>query len=287
MTARQRDMALMQGALGIHFSAWLERRFELPVCRVPDLCHETYPEAAAQHVRDAWTIGNLSIRNIVHLLEANGVRIFSLAVEAREVDAFSMWRDDKPFIFLNGFKTAEHARFDAAHELGHLVLHKHGGPRGRRAEIEANTFASAFLMPRASVLAHPPRVGTLSELIRLKKNWGTSVCAVNYRLHELGLLSDWNYHRLWREISKMGYRQSEPAGLPRETSQLIPKMLNGLYQESGMTRAAIAAELCISVRELESLMFMFVMAGLKGGRIEGGDAPFPTNRDRSPLRRVK
>jgi len=27
--------------------------------------------------------------------------------------------------FLNTYKTSEHSRYDAAHELGHLTLHRH------------------------------------------------------------------------------------------------------------------------------------------------------------------
>lgn len=82
--------------------------------------------------------------------------MFSLVEETRSVDAFSVWRSNKPYIFLNTVKTAEHSRFDAAHELGHLVLHKHGGPGGRAAEDEANRFASSFLMPSADVRARIP-----------------------------------------------------------------------------------------------------------------------------------
>ena len=57
-------------------------------------------------------------------------------------------------------KTAEHSRFDAAHELGHLVLHRHGPPRGIEAERQANAFASAFLMPHGSVFPRAPKFPT-------------------------------------------------------------------------------------------------------------------------------
>jgi len=52
--------------------------------------------------------------------------VCSLAEQCREVDAFSLWRHGSPFVFLNTQKTPEHSRFDVAHELGHLVLHRHG-----------------------------------------------------------------------------------------------------------------------------------------------------------------
>ncbi|MEU8739183.1 ImmA/IrrE family metallo-endopeptidase [Streptomyces halstedii] len=40
-----------------------------------------------------------------------------------EVDAFAVWREGVPFVFLNTQKSAERGRFDAAHEFGHLVMH--------------------------------------------------------------------------------------------------------------------------------------------------------------------
>jgi transcriptional regulator with XRE-family HTH domain len=187
MTAGQRDMALGEGAIALHLNKFIEERFELPAADLPDLSREPTPEAAAESLRRHWGIGELPIQNMVHLLEAKGVRIFSLAVEALEVDAFSMWKASTPFIFLNNHKSAEHSRFDAAHELGHLVLHRHATPNGREAEREADAFASAFLMPRGSVIANAPKFPTLPTLIRLKKVRITSLAALNYRLHELRL----------------------------------------------------------------------------------------------------
>jgi Zn-dependent peptidase ImmA (M78 family) len=203
---------------------WIEDRFELPETNLPDLSREPNPEAAAESLRQAWALGALSIRNMIHLLEAKGVRVLSLAVDAREVDAFSMWKGTRPFVFLNTYKSTEHSRFDAAHELGHLVLHKHGPPSGREAE---KAFASAFLMPRGSVLANAPRLPTYSSLVQLKKAWTTSVSALSYRLHELRLISDWQYRGLCIEIAKRG-RDVEPEEAPKETS-LIPPRFSRLF----------------------------------------------------------
>ena len=70
------------------------------------------------------------------------MRVFSLAENTKNVDAFSCWRNDEPYVFLNTFKSTERSRFDSAHELGHLVLHRHGGAKqGRSAEYEAHLFA--------------------------------------------------------------------------------------------------------------------------------------------------
>ena len=272
MSARLRDMALSQGALAIHFSQWLDRLFELPSCNIPDLSAESVPEVAAEFLREAWGIGQLPVKNMIHLLESKGIRVFSIAIDAREVDAFSTWKGDTPYIFLNSYKSAEHSRFDAAHELGHLVMHKHGGPAGRDAEVEANNFASAFLMPRAGVLAHRPKFATLGEIRSLKKIWITSMAAMCHRLHEVGLLSDWHYKGLFIEMSKRGYRTNEPDSAPRETSLVLPKLLGNLYQKDKFNRARIAQELKIPVADLEDMLFSLVMTGVTGGRI-GGKRP--------------
>jgi Zn-dependent peptidase ImmA (M78 family) len=80
-------------------------------------------------------------------LEAHGVRVFLLPVDSASVDAFSVWHQETPFVFLNPMKSGERGRMDAAHKLGHLTLHGHGVPRSRQVELEADRFASAFLMP--------------------------------------------------------------------------------------------------------------------------------------------
>lgn len=264
MTSTQRDMALSQGAIAVDLNQWLDDRFELPPPDLPDLSRETSPEAAAESLRRLWSIGELPVRNMIHLLEKHGVRIYSLAIDSREVDAFSWWKCSTPFVFLNSTKSSEHSRFDAAHELGHLVLHRHAAPQGREAEREADAFASAFLMPRASVIAHSPRYPSLQDLIKLKKVWAVSVAALNYRLHAVGMLSDWQYRTLCIELAKKGYRTKEPNEAPRETSVILPIVFAKLHDEQ-ISRSEVARALRIPRSELEQLMFGLAMASIEGG----------------------
>jgi len=272
MTAGQRDSALGAGAIALMLNDWIEARFELPTPDLPDLSREGSPEAAAESLRRQWGIGELPIKNVIHLLESKGVRVFSLSLDAAEVDAFSMWRQRTPFVFLNTKKSAEHSRFDGAHELGHLVLHRHGSPQGREAEQEANAFASAFLMPRASILANAPRLASVDHLARLKKQWIVSVAALAYRLHMVGVLSDWHYQSIYVELSSRGYRKKEPNEAPRESSQLLPKVFAALRDES-VTKTDIAEELHVAPEELEQLVFGLTLTGLSGGA--GGGARKP------------
>lgn len=281
LPARDRDAALAAGALAFSVDDWVRQRFELPSTDLVDLTGEE-PEAAARMLRQAWGIGERPIRNMVHLLEAKGIRVFSLAENTRAVDAFSIWRRNAPYVFLNTLKTAEHSRMDAAHELGHLVLHKHGGPRGREAELEAQRFAMSFLMPRADLLAMMPRVYGLDEIIRHKKRWGISVAALNYRAHKLNITSAWQYRDLCIQISQRGYRQKEPEGteLAREMSVVWPKVLDALRRE-GVTKHSIADAVSLPASELEMLLFMLApMLSLEGGKLS---AP---QRSRASLRLV-
>lgn len=266
MTAKHREIAKSQGELAVYLSKWLDGKFALPACELPDLSTETNPEAAAEYVRDRWSLGQQPIKNMIHLLESKGVRVFSIAVEAREVDAISAWSGAYPFIFLNSYKSAERSRFDAAHELGHLILHKHGAPQGRQAEVDANRFAAAFLMPKAGVLASAPKFVTLPELRVRKKFWNVALAALNHRLYEVEYTPEWQYQHLCVEISKRGYRTHEPDGSPRETSLVLPQLFATLLKEDQLSRARIAEELQIPLAELENLLFSMVMRGIPGGK---------------------
>lgn len=280
MTAAKRDMALSAGTIALLLSEWIEQRFELPKVNLPNLSQEGGPEAAAASIRQFWGLGELPVKNMVHLLESRGVRVFSLAIDAVEVDGFSMWHENTPFVFLNTLKSVEHSRFDAAHELGHLVLHRHGAPQGQEAEREAHAFAAAFLMPRGSVLAHSPRFATVEYLVKLKKYWTVSVAALAYRLHAVGALSEWHYRQLYIDISTRGYRKREPEEAPRETSQVLAKVFAVLRDESVVKRD-IAAQLHILPEEIEHLVF-----GLTLTSLTGDPGPGATGRKRGQLRVV-
>jgi Zn-dependent peptidase ImmA (M78 family)/DNA-binding XRE family transcriptional regulator len=265
MSAIERDRARSQGALALLLNKWIEERFDLPPSALPDLSQETDPEAAAASLRQQWGLGEAPIRNTIHLLEAKGVRVYSLAVDSLNVDAYSYWNDETPMIFLNTRKSAERGRFDAAHELGHLLLHRHARTEDNRlAEDEANRFGSAFLMPRAGTLARAPRLVTVQNLISGKKHWIVSVAALNHRLHELGVTNPWQYRHMSAEIAKRGYRTEEPDPAPRESSQLLSKVLTALREDS-LSQRDIAAKLNLRPSELEQLIFGLTMTSLDGG----------------------
>jgi Zn-dependent peptidase ImmA (M78 family)/DNA-binding XRE family transcriptional regulator len=263
----KRDMALAEGALALALSEWIEAKFKLPPSSLPDLSIHSTPEEAASALRHSWGWGEQPIPNMIHLLESKGVRVFSLSVQSREVDAFSAWKGETPFVFLNMQKSAERSRFDAAHELGHLVLHRHVMDNRVEAEREANEFASSFLMPRKGIIATAPHVPVLTALIKLKSVWNVSLAALIYRLNQVDKLNNWQYRTLSTELGRLGYRTNEPNPSPRETSQVLTKVFAALRKE-GVSRAKVAEDLRIPQSTLNQIIFGLTPTALKGGRDE-------------------
>lgn len=261
-SAGQRDAVLAMCDLAKDVTAWIDDRFGLPSPAIPDLWGEE-PRVAATLLRQEWGLGNRPIKNLVHLAEAKGVRVFSLAKNCREIDACSFWSDETPFILLDTTKSNERSRFDIAHEIGHLALHKHGAPMGRVAENEANAFASEFLMPEDSVRSNRPPYWSIPVLIERKKIWNVSVSALAYRAHHLGMISEWNFKSLNIEMRRRGYKEREPEGSVREQSKVLELILSRL-REINMSLKFAANQMALPENELRGLIYGLAKVSIEG-----------------------
>lgn len=258
MKAAERNASLAAGSNGIALYQWIDAQFNLPASDLIDLSREQgRPEVAARLLRQHWGLGDRPIGNVLRLFESKGIRVLSLTENTDNVDAYSFWHANHPYVFLNQRKTAERSNFDAAHELGHLVLHFHAQAESMPeddAERQANLFASAFLMPDAdlkSLLAH---IYSSSQIIKAKIRWKVSAMALATRLHQIGMLSDWNYRSIIIDLGQRGYRTGEPLGVERETSTLLPKIFAALWSK-GITKSDIASDLNLPWDEVENLVF--------------------------------
>lgn len=256
LTARMRDSVLAAGTFGLALSDWIEERFLLPDVNIFAREYDS-PRAAAAEIRCNWGLGEQPIRNIVRLLESRGVRVFSMS-EPLKVDAYSFWRDGKPYIFLNTSKSAERSRMDAAHELGHLVLRS-------QDEDYAKQFASAFLMSEGSILAYVNRGATLQEIIKAKHYWIVSAAALTYRMHEVGMLNDREYRTRFQQIGRLRYRTNEPEPADMERSEVLSLVFQTL-SEDGISVRQVAEKLFLPPDELNRLLFGFI----------GSPVPIPT-----------
>lgn len=256
MSAKEREAAFAAGGAGVEMFRWAEELYELPALDLPDLRAdaEYSPESAAVALRAHWQLGDRPIPAVLKLFEAKGIRILGLSEDTKNVDAFSFWMDDVPYMFLNSFKSAERNLFDACHELGHLAMHRHGTMGGgREAENEANAFASAFLMPRSDIMAHVPRFIDIKVILRLKTRWKVSAMALAYRLRQLGMLTEWQHRTLCIQLGKLGYRSDEPEGIDRETSVVWSQILADLWSKRE-TKETIAKAIKLPLDEVDSLV---------------------------------
>jgi Zn-dependent peptidase ImmA (M78 family)/DNA-binding XRE family transcriptional regulator len=255
MSATEKDAAISAGSLGLQLSAWVEERFHLPEPDLLDLSYQQDAERCAIEARQYWCIGERPIGNMIGLLESKGVRVLALNEDTANVNAFSFWRDSKPFIFLNNHKTPESSIFDSAHELGHLLMHCKGDLRGDRLlEREADNFASAFLMPEKDVQSNVTWPITSDRIIDAKKRWRVSAFALLMRLWRLKVIkTEHHYRSLCIDLSRRGYRSSEPVGVQREVSTVWHQVFSSLWQEK-RTKADVARDLLIPLDELEGLV---------------------------------
>jgi Zn-dependent peptidase ImmA (M78 family)/DNA-binding XRE family transcriptional regulator len=268
MPAREKDRAVETTRLAIEISTEIEKLFEgLPTwdASPPDLpdSHASRPEEIARAVRAEWSLGDRKINNVVHLLESKGVRVFSLYDDPESIDAFTYWHEKTPMIFLNQCKSGQRSRFDACHELGHVILHRDADHTGKPAEVEANRFASAFLMPPEAVRATGVRNPGLAEIDRLRLRFGVSMPAMTYRLHTLGMITDWHYKSLSIQMSEQGLRSSEMTEMAHERSAVWPRVFAAMRNKGELND--FCTSLGVGQSEIAGLTFRSFASALPGG----------------------
>jgi Zn-dependent peptidase ImmA (M78 family)/transcriptional regulator with XRE-family HTH domain len=260
-TQRDRRRMLAGGALLCDLATSLSKLVQLPTDRVTPIARAPHStddiEVIASEVRAAWSLGLGPVADVIKLLENNGVLVFRIWQDCHEIDAFSLRHNGRPCVFLNLYKDSPtRTRFDAAHELGHLVMHA-AAPVGKPdIEAQANRFASAFLMPRDSFLLEAPRRISWPHLVELKRRWKVSLKALVRRLRDLDCIGDATYRRAnvqWNaRYNAGGVFRGEEAEPPAEAPYWIPKVLGGL--EARQQLDALAERLGLTAADTRALV---------------------------------
>lgn len=242
-------------------------RVNLPPCPFPDdplQISMREVEQAAADLRRYWGLGTGAISNMTYLLENQGVMVTRIALGADTLDAFSNWRQEqqRPYVILGTEKAAAaRTRLNAAHELGHMVLHRNiqqdlmrNSQTFKLMEDQAFRFAGAFLLPMESFAASF-RVPTLDGLTSLKLQWNVSIAAMLIRARELKLVSADEERRLWRNYARRGYRQREPLDdqVAPEQPAVLEQSVRLLVEQQVQSREQIRAALPLAPAEIEAL----------------------------------
>jgi Zn-dependent peptidase ImmA (M78 family)/transcriptional regulator with XRE-family HTH domain len=193
---------------------------DLPQARVDTLdpAARAVPDAA-RSVREKWDVPSGPIDDVVGLLEQHGVLVVRLPLESADVDAFSLPFDDRPVVVLSDNKGDRgRSRFDAAHELGHLVMHGSSVWGVKEVEDQAHRFAAEFLMPEADIRDELPPTADWPRLFALKQRWHVSLAALLMRARTLEVMTPAAYTTAMKGLSARGWRRREPIplGAPEE-----------------------------------------------------------------------
>jgi hypothetical protein len=117
--------------------------------------------------------------------------------------------------------------------------------------------------------------------MKLKHYWGVSLAALAYRFSSLELVSEWTYRNLCIDISKNGYRTSEPEPMEHETSQLLEKVFE-ILDSRKQGRRDIARDLSVSVDVIDAVTFKRNKLSV----VEGAVSPPPSLKPQPKLRLV-
>jgi Zn-dependent peptidase ImmA (M78 family)/transcriptional regulator with XRE-family HTH domain len=220
-------------------------------------------EEAADACRERWGLKNGPVSDVILLLENAGVIVAREETGTPRIEGLSAWTSsDRPIILLCADKgNAYRSRFDAAHELGHLILHRHIPPPAdavahKQMEQQAHRFAGAFLLPSRGFAAEVSPLVSLQGLLILKSKWGVSVAAMIMRLVALNIITDADYLRLIKLRSAKWGNKAEPNDGDRipEQPRLLKRTVELLAAEGIVTMDALPSMLGLSARDVESLL---------------------------------
>jgi len=232
----------------------------------PNLISDEQIEDLAVQTRQFWNLSNIPISNIVSLLECNGTIVARDDLGAITLDAFSDISPDidcHQYIVLGTDKsTAVRSRFDAAHELGHRVLHQNIDKNYliKKAEYsliekQAHRFAAAFLLP-SDAFAEDFYSSTLDALKNLKPKWKVAISMMLKRAEDLNFISGDQARYLWIRLSRQGWKRKEPLDdeLEIEEPQLLRRAFEMVINENVKTKQEIVSQIPLPPLDIENLV---------------------------------
>jgi Zn-dependent peptidase ImmA (M78 family)/transcriptional regulator with XRE-family HTH domain len=258
-TKQQRGGAWVWSEIVLDVVTALEKFVRLPAPNLPtwSLSADATREEirfAAEHLRDAWNLPQGPVGHLVRHMEANGVIVCRLPVADSGIDAFSHQGGDRPVVILGADKgDAARSRFDAAHELGHLVCHPEADPGGRQ-ENQAHAFAAELLMPETDMRAALPRRFSLNAYAGLKQEWGVSIAALLYRAKTLEIISEAAYRRAVVDFNSKYGRRNEPFPLTRFDDPSLIANAATVAGQSGVDLERIANEAHLGLDDVEAVV---------------------------------
>lgn len=256
MTLHERNVARQYARIIFEVAEKMEAHFKETPLHLP--CIDDDVTGSAIQTRSSLGLAPDSpIANLINTVETNGVMVIALPVKLSNQDAFSVWvggNRRRPVIILSGAsESGDRLRFNVAHEIGHLVMHRARVGDVKTVEKEAHRFAGEFLMPKEAMLREMTTPVTLATLIPLKKRWKVAIQALIRRAYELEIISQRQYKYLMQQISMRGWKIKEPVDIPKEKPRMISQMAELLYGIP-INYKSLASEMSLSSQMIREII---------------------------------
>lgn len=211
----------------------------------------------ASEIRDRFQLGNDGISNVIEVLEDNGVKV----VEIAESDSFDglcgYFNGNVPVIVINSEFPPERKRFTALHELGHLLMELPQTVEHKEAEALCNAFANEMLIPTSVLLS---KIGekrhdiSFAELFDIQRQFGISIDAIMYSLHQHGVISDNRYKTfcIKKNTSQVFKEEVMKSRIPDERSGRFFRMVLRALTDELISTSKAAVLLNTSVDKVQA-----------------------------------
>lgn len=237
---------------------YLKNFVDLPHYDIPriNVNNDEDIKQAAIYCRQKWDLTiNGPIDNMVRVLENHGVVTHRHTTATNDIDAFSRY-GEVTLVILNDYKqSASRSFWDAAHELGHLVMHIDSDIDIKQREKEANLFAAEFLLPQAGFTRDFGIRNKIdwSNLFNLKQQWKTSVASMIHRAYDLKLIDAVAYRRAFKYLRYKGWHKGEPCESALEKPELLPLIFEQLENELNLAPRDVADQLYLHHNTFEEI----------------------------------
>ena len=116
-------------------------------------------------------------------------------------------------------------------------------------------FASELLIPSREIKPHLVKI-TIEKLAELKRYWKVSMQAILFKSYkQLSLITQNQYHYLWKQMSYLGYRKKEPVFIPVEKAKLVREIIDLHLNDLEYSKSELSTLLNITEREFDKLYF--------------------------------
>jgi len=276
-TARVKALSAAREKIEIfrEINDYLEQYVDFPILNLPKITYEDEGinpidneqiEQYALILREYWGLGKGPIDNLISIVQKNGIMVSKMQLRLNKLDAFSVWFDNKPFIFLSSDKdTNVRIRFDIAHELGHLLMHADyyseedlkNSAIHEKLENEADRFAGAFLLPKES-FSKDVFSTSIDHFIQMKAKWMVSIGCMIYRCDTLGILSSNQIKYLKDQMTTRVYWRKEPLDreMPVEKPFAHKQAILLLLENGIITPGQLVEETGCSAEEIEQYCYL-------------------------------